>query len=84
MSCGSTRTRRSARGELPRIADQLAEDTPSSRKVTDRGTRLGVDAHGQEALELFARFVEDAEGRVPGARQLARDVEQTLEQLLDA
>ena len=42
-----------------------------------------VDADGEEALEALPTVVEHAEGRVPGARQLACDLEHPVQQPFD-
>ena len=41
--------------------------------------RVLIDAGGEETLEALASFVEDPDGGVARARQLARDLEQPRE-----
>ena len=65
------------------VADQDAEDPAAARQVADRRMRLGVDARGDEALELRARRIDDAERRVAGPGQLGSRLDQPLEQRLE-
>ena len=53
-----------------RVGDQQAEHPAAVRQVADRGVQLGVDAVGDEVGQLPVG-ADDAEGRVPGAGQLA-------------
>ena len=65
-----------------RVGDQHAEHAAPARGVADRPVGLLVDPGGDEALEPLAALVEHADRRVPGAGQLARDVEQPLQERL--
>ncbi len=64
-------------------ADQLAEDSVAAREVTDRADGLVVHAAGEEPREPRLRLVEDAERRVARARQVARDLQDTLQHLVE-
>ena len=66
-----------------RVVDQHAEDAAPARQVADRAPPLGIDPAGEEALELAALGVEDAERDVARARQVRRDRDQLLEQLVE-
>ena len=66
--------------ERPRVADEDAQDAAPARQVADRRMGLGVDAVRDEALELSAGRVDDAERRVAGAGQLGGRLEEPLEQ----
>ena len=74
---------RSCRRSGARLADQHAEDAAAAREVADRGLRLGVDAGGQEALELRAARVDHAERRVARAGQLGGGLDDPLEQRVE-
>ena len=65
------------------IVDQQSEDAPARRKVPDRPVRLGVDAGGDEALEVLPALVEDTDRRIARAGELARDIEELLQHGLD-
>ena len=69
--------------QRPRVADEDAEDPVPSGQVADRAVGLRVDPAGQEALELPAAVVEDAERRVARAGQLARHLEHAVEDDLE-
>jgi hypothetical protein len=62
-----------------RVANQHAEDAAAARQLADRGVGLGVDAVRDEALELLAARVEDAESRVACAGQLRGGLNEALE-----
>jgi hypothetical protein len=66
-----------------RVADELAEDAVTARQVADRLARLRIDPTGDEALQLAAVLVENADGGVAGAGQLAGDAQQLLEHGVD-
>ena len=68
--------------QRPGVGDQHAEHAAPARQVADRAVRVGVDAGGQEALELLTALVEHADRGVPSARELARDFQQPLEDRL--
>jgi hypothetical protein len=55
----------------------------TAREVADRRMDVRVDPDREEALEPLAALVEHAEGGVLRARQLARDLEDALQQPLD-
>ena len=69
--------------QRPRLLDQQPEDAATAGQVPDRAMRVRVDAGGDEALELLPALVEHAHGRVARAGDLARDVEQLLQDRLD-
>jgi len=69
--------------QRPGILDQEPEDPATARELPDRTMGFGVDAGRDEALELLAAIVEDADGRIARARDLARDVEKLLQDGLD-
>src|SRR6478672_11643236 len=66
-----------------RVADQLPKHAPAAWQAPDRPSRLLVDAGVDEALQAFLRLVEDPEGRVAGARQLAGGFDHVLQHDLD-
>jgi hypothetical protein len=66
-----------------RLGDQDAEDAVPAWKVADGGVGGLVDSDGEETLELLAPVVENPEGGVSGARQLACDVEHPIQQAVD-
>ena len=66
--------------EWPRLPDQDAEDAPPARQLPDRGPRLGVDPGREEPLEALPGAVDHPEGRVTGARQRRRRLDDSLEQ----
>ncbi len=72
-----------AQPQRPRLVDQDAEDAAPAREVPDRAARVGLDAEGEEALQLAAVGVEDPERRVVRARDARGDVQQLLEQVLE-
>ena len=69
--------------ERVRMRDQLTQHATAARQVADGRGALLVDAEREEALELLAALVEDADGRVARAGQLARDLEHPLQQRLE-
>ena len=64
------------------VADELAQHAAPGGQRSDGAAPLLVDSPGQEPCQLVARLVQDAEGGVPGAGQLARGVKHTLEHLV--
>src|SRR4051812_14580415 len=66
-----------------RFVDQDTEDPTAARKLTDRPMRFRVDAGRQEALELSAAGIDDAERGVSGARQVGRSRDETLQERLE-
>ena len=64
------------------VADQLAEDAAAAGKLADRAPRGLVDAGGEEAVELLALLIEDADGRVARSGQLAPGFEHALQHRL--
>ena len=68
--------------QRPRVLDQHAEHAVPARQVADLAVRVLVDPDGQEALELLAALVEDADRRVARAGQLTGDLEQPFEHRL--
>jgi hypothetical protein len=64
-----------AQAQRSGIANQLTEDAVAARKVADLRPRLLIDPHIDEALELVAILVEDAQRRVAGAGELARHLD---------
>ena len=64
------------------MADQLAEDAAAAGQLADRAPRGLIDAGGEEALELLAVLVEDADGRVARSGQLAAGFEHALQHRL--
>ncbi len=66
-----------------RIVDQHSEHAATARKAPDRPLSGIVDAAGQEPLELATLRIEHADGRVPRPRQLAGNVEHTVQDGLD-
>ena len=69
--------------QRPRILDQQAEDPAPAGQIADRPVRLGIDPGGDEALELLPAIVEDADGGVARAGDLAGDVEEPYEHRVD-
>jgi len=65
-----------------RIPDQLAEEPVASRERPDPGAGLLIDTDEEEALELLLCLVEDPQGGVAGARELARSFEHLIEDAL--
>ena len=65
--------------QRPRVVDQEAEDPAAAREVADRAVGRLVDAAGEELGELAAVLVEDPERRVARAGQVARGLEDTVE-----
>src|SRR6476661_10766872 len=66
-----------------RLGDEDPEDAVAARKIADGRVRGVVDADGEEALEALPTVVEHAEGRVPGAGQLACDLQHPVQQSFD-
>ena len=64
------------------VADQHSKHAAPPRQVADRAVRLFVDPDGEEALEPLAAFVQHADRRVLGARQLTRNRQQPLKDRL--
>ena len=62
-----------------RLSDEHAEHAATAGEVADGAMDVFIDTRRQEALEGLAPLVEYADGGVARTRQLARDVEQTLE-----
>ncbi|MEZ5124228.1 MAG: hypothetical protein R2736_22120 [Solirubrobacterales bacterium] len=69
--------------QRPRVADQHPENATAVGQVADRAVGLGIDADGQEALELAALLVEDAQRGEPRAGELAGLVEHALQDRLE-
>ena len=69
--------------QRPGIIDQQPEDAAARGEVPDRAVRLGVDPRRDEAPEALAAVVEDADGRVAGPGDLARDVQKLLQDGVD-
>ena len=66
------------------MIDQHPEDPTPARQVADRPVRLGVDAARDEPGQLPPVVVQDPERGVLRAGQLARDIEQPVQHLLEA
>ena len=69
--------------QRPRLLDQQAEDAAPAREVPDAAVRGLVDAGRDEALELLPRLVEHPDRGVARAGDLARHVEQLLQDGVD-
>ena len=69
--------------QRPRIADEDAEDPVPPGQVADRAVDVRVDPAGQEALELLAALVEDPQGGVARAGELAGHLEDAVEDDLE-
>ena len=63
-----------------RVADEHAQDAPSSREVADRGMCLRIDASREEAFQPLARTIDDPERGVLCARELSRGLHELLEE----
>ena len=61
------------------MLDQRAEHAAPARQIADRAMGLLVDAGGEEALELRALLVEDAERGVARAGELSRGLQHAVE-----
>ena len=57
------------------ISDQLAKDPPSPRERADLAPGLLVNPGVQEALQAGFVLVQDTQGGIPGAGQIARSIE---------
>ena len=66
-----------------RVADEHAENSPSSWKVADRGVCLRVDAGREEALQPLPGTVDDAQRGVPCAGELSRSLDELLEERVE-
>jgi hypothetical protein len=62
-----------------RVADQHAEEAVASGQVADRAVGVRVDPAREEALELLAALVEDAQRGVARAGELTGDLEHAVE-----
>ena len=69
--------------QRPRIADEDAEDAVPAGQVADRAVGVRVDPTGQEALELLAALVEDAQRGVARAGELSSHLEHAVEDDLE-
>jgi SAM-dependent methyltransferase len=69
--------------QRPGVVDEQTEDAAPAGQGADPAVRRVVDAGCDEALEPLAAIVEDADGGVARARDLARDAEQLLQHRLD-
>jgi hypothetical protein len=67
----------------PPTEPQFAEHAMSGWERSDPSARRGVDARGDETGERCSRFVEHAEGSVPGPGQLPGRLDQALEHALE-
>ena len=65
------------------LPDEHAEDPSSLREIADRRVRLRVDAGCQEPFECCASLIDDAQGRVAGAGQKRRLLDELLEQRVE-
>jgi hypothetical protein len=65
-----------------RIAGQLAEHAAAARQLTDRRAGLLVDPGEYEPFQFVAILVEDAKGRISGARQLTRNIDHFAQHVL--
>ena len=61
-----------------RIGDRHPEDATAARQIADRFAGLGIDATGDEALQIDPVGVEHPERRVTSTGQLAGDLERTV------
>ena len=62
------------------VADEHAQDAPSSREVADRSMCLRIDASREKTLQPLARAIDDPESGVPCARELSRGLHELLEE----
>ena len=62
------------------LADEDSEDPPPARKVADRSVRVGINARGEEALELGTASVDHAERGVASGRELGSRLDQALQE----
>lgn len=69
--------------QRPRVADQHPQDAAPTWQLPDRGVGLGVDAVGDEALELPAARVDDPERGIAGPGQLGGRLDEALEHRLE-
>src|SRR5688572_11343547 len=65
------------------FVDEDAEHPATTWQVSDRRPRHVVDSHRDEPLELAAVWIQDADRRVFGARELSRGVEHAPEHQLE-
>ena len=65
------------------VLDEQSEDAASARQVADRAMAIGINAAGDEALELGAALIENAERGISRAGHPARHVEQLADDALD-
>ena len=62
-----------------RLGDQNSENPSAARKIPDCSVRLIVDTQSDEPLQRIPLLVENTDGRVARAGQLAPGLEHALE-----
>lgn len=65
------------------LANQDAQNPPTPWELTDRSVCLGVDARGEEALELGAGAIDHPERCVSRTRELGRRLDEPLQKRIN-